>query len=223
MNFMQWLNSLDELLYEIVSWIVFFPVTLWKALRRPLGIMDYADTELADAIEDQYTETLSPPVFLVLALVVAHALEVAVMGGTNPVVQSRHGLAAFVNDNTSLLLVRVVIFSAFPLMMATRMAQLTGGLSRETLKPPFYAQCFTAAPLALIISVGGLISQLHLPILRILGLSVVGGAVVGYGLIQTLWFRRRLGQSLLCAFGNASIGMVLSVAVAIGTAYLFVF
>lgn len=28
MNFMQWLNSLDELLYEVVSWIVFFPVTL---------------------------------------------------------------------------------------------------------------------------------------------------------------------------------------------------
>lgn len=33
MDFMKWLNSLDELLYEVMSWLVFFPLTLWRALR----------------------------------------------------------------------------------------------------------------------------------------------------------------------------------------------
>jgi len=25
MDFMKWLNSLDELLYEVISWLVFYP------------------------------------------------------------------------------------------------------------------------------------------------------------------------------------------------------
>lgn len=187
-------------------------------------MMDHADNELADALEDQYSETLSPPVFLVLALVVAHAFEVAVSGGVNSVVQSRHGLAGMVNDNTALLLVRLIIFSAFPLMMATRMAQLTGALNRKTLKAPFYAQCFTAAPLALIVSLGVMISQLHVhaAMFRIVGPVVVASAFLTYGIVQTLWFRRRLNQGFARAFGNASIGMTLSVTVALATAVLFV-
>lgn len=46
MNFVQWLNSLDELLYELMSWFVFFPVTLWKVLRHPLAMMRYAEDQL---------------------------------------------------------------------------------------------------------------------------------------------------------------------------------
>jgi hypothetical protein len=153
MPFMQWLNSLDELLYEIVSWIVFFPVTLWRVVRCPLGIMNYAQAQLAADEDDQFSETLSPPVFLVLALVIAHAVGIAVGGGVNPIVRSHHGLASLVNDNTTLLLLRIVIFSVFPLMLAARYGRKsTGTLNRKTLKSPFYAQCFVAAPFALTVS-----------------------------------------------------------------------
>lgn len=44
MNFVQWLNSLDELLYELVGWLVFFPVTLWRILLHPLAVL----SELVD-------------------------------------------------------------------------------------------------------------------------------------------------------------------------------
>lgn len=47
MNFVQWLNSLDEFLYELMSWIVFLPVTIWKILRHPLSTMEYAEAQLA--------------------------------------------------------------------------------------------------------------------------------------------------------------------------------
>ena len=35
MNFFNLLQSLDELLYEVMSWLVFYPMTLWRVLVRP--------------------------------------------------------------------------------------------------------------------------------------------------------------------------------------------
>ncbi|MGY4397230.1 hypothetical protein ACVWZA_002424 [Sphingomonas sp. UYAg733] len=46
MNFVQWLSSLDDLLYELMSWIIFFPVTLWRIVRHPLKTMQYAEAQL---------------------------------------------------------------------------------------------------------------------------------------------------------------------------------
>ena len=61
MHFVSLLKSLDDLLYQVVSWLVFYPITLWRVLRRPGAMMVYADRELADAEERQYEDTLSPP------------------------------------------------------------------------------------------------------------------------------------------------------------------
>ncbi len=36
MNFFNLLQSLDELLYEVMSWLVFYPITLWRTLVHPL-------------------------------------------------------------------------------------------------------------------------------------------------------------------------------------------
>ena len=40
MNFFQFLKSLDKLLYEVASWLVFYPVTMWRSARHPLAMMD---------------------------------------------------------------------------------------------------------------------------------------------------------------------------------------
>lgn len=44
---MKWLNSLDELLYEVMSWLLFFPITLWRATFHPLDLMSQIDGEVA--------------------------------------------------------------------------------------------------------------------------------------------------------------------------------
>lgn len=49
MDFLKLIQSLDELLYEIMSWLVFYPVTLWRTLTKPLTMMTYSETELGDA------------------------------------------------------------------------------------------------------------------------------------------------------------------------------
>lgn len=68
MDFMRLFKSLEELLYEVIVMLVFFPKTLWLTLRYPQRMMDYADTELGDVQSEQYNDTLSPPLFLMLCV-----------------------------------------------------------------------------------------------------------------------------------------------------------
>lgn len=58
---MKLLKSLEELLYELVAWLVFYPLTMWRSVITPLRMMRYADIELSDRLDDQYDDTLSPP------------------------------------------------------------------------------------------------------------------------------------------------------------------
>ena len=87
MNFMAFLNSLDELLYEVVSWLVFYPLTLWRAAIHPWTMMRYADTELADTPDERFTDVLSPPKFLLITLLISHGVELALIGA-NPMEKS---------------------------------------------------------------------------------------------------------------------------------------
>ena len=50
---MKWLNSLDEHLFEVVSWLVFLPLTLLRTLVRLMAMMDYADEQLAQPDDEQ--------------------------------------------------------------------------------------------------------------------------------------------------------------------------
>jgi len=93
MNFFNLLKSLDELLYEIMSWLIFYPVTLWRTLVRPLKMMDYSDLEQRDAEEKQYTDTLAPPLFLLLTLIIGHAIELSLVGQAEEI-GSKVGLRA---------------------------------------------------------------------------------------------------------------------------------
>lgn len=63
MNVLTILRSVEELLYKVISWLLFYPLTFWRTLTRPMGTMRYSDAEQRDKAEKQYLETLSPPLF----------------------------------------------------------------------------------------------------------------------------------------------------------------
>lgn len=221
MNFFNLLRSLDELLYEVMSWLVFYPVTLWRTLRYPRRMMDYADSELGDSAERQYTDTLSPPLFLLLTLVLGHAIELAVVG-ENSIVKSHVGLAGLIDSDTNLVLLRVVIFSLFPLIMATRLVRKQRiGLERATLRPPFYSQCYVAAPFALLLGIAAIIVQLPWIWAPPLGLAMILVALLCYGGLQIGWFARHLRVSRWQGLWNASLAMIECVVAASIGALLF--
>jgi hypothetical protein len=219
MDFMKIIQSLDEALYSVMSWLVFYPRTLWRTLIRPLEMMAYADRETSDLPEDQYDDAIRPPLFLFLTLLLSHGLENAMIG-QNPIIASRYRLAALVDSDLALLALRLVLFSLFTLMMAVRLLHRQGiGLTHSSLRPPFYGQCFTAAPFALALGLGTLLAEATLPGLKVTGLIMILAGITWYLGVQSTWFSRKLGISLLAGFGNAllaaGIGVVMFVAAAL--------
>jgi hypothetical protein len=209
MNFMQLLRSLDELLYEVMSWLVFFPLTLWRTLRHPLQMMEYASRELADTEERQYDDTLSPPLFLLLALLLSHGLELAFVGAVNPIIGDKRGLAGLIDDDTSLLMLRLALFSLIPLVQA---ASLLHGqrepVTRQQLKAPFYAQCYTAAPFALLLGISAIVMQGNTPSALLAGLALFVLVIAAYFAVQIAWFRKHRGGSRLRAVAHSTSGFV---------------
>lgn len=222
MNFVQWLSSLDEILYELMAWVLFYPITLWKIVRSPIMTMKYAEDQLTLPKSEQFRATVSPPIMLVLTIVVIQGVGIAVGDGISPIVASRHGLAALVNDNTSLLLLRLALFGLFALVLAARKVHRSGTvINRDTLKPPFYAQCYAIAPFALLAS-GGVTIAIS-PDVRLApwGLAATLGGFIYYAVVQIRWFSVELGQTRLRSSLDVLFGMALSIAITLGLGLLF--
>lgn len=198
MDFMRLLKSLEELLYEVMVMLVFFPRTLWLTIRHPQRMMDYADTELGDVQSEQYKDTLSPPLFLMMCLLISHVFERAAPAETTDL------LPGFLSDTQNLLIFRVFIFSLFPLIMALRLLQqLRIELDRDTLKPIFYSQCFVTAPITMSFGIGRSVSHASFPGATAAAWGILIVMIGWYLAQQTLWFRTKLQTSLTKGFGHA--------------------
>lgn len=217
---MKIIESLDEALYTVMGWLVFYPITLWRALVRPIHMMAYADREVSDRPDDQYEDAIRPPLFLFLTLLISHGVETAV-AGQNPLLADRHGLAALVDSDLALLALRLVLFSLFTLMMAVRLLRRQGvRLTNSSLRRPFYGQCFTAAPFALMIGIGTLMIGRSATGWVDAGLALLLVALIWYLAVQSLWFSRMLQISLLAGFGQAVLAMSLALVMFVAVAMI---
>lgn len=198
MDFMRLLKSLEELLYEVMVMLVFFPRTLFLIFRYPQRMMDYADTELGDVQSEQYSDTLSPPLFLMISLALNHLFELALP------TSDLASLPAFLQDNQNLLIFRVFMFSLLPLVLSLRLlSKLAIPLNRETLRPVFYSQCFVTAPMALLIGLATILWQSGSATAGQFAAVIFWGGVAWYLVQQTLWFRAKLDSSVGVAALNA--------------------
>lgn len=210
---MRLLKSVEELLYELVTWLLFYPLTLWRCLRHPVRMMTYAETELGDRPEEQYADTLSPPIFLLITLFLAHLV------GLRFAPPTIAPLPAIFEDERNLLLFRAIAFSAFPLLLALQGVRQRGAkLTRQALKPYFYSQCFPAVPFILVSDIGLLLCQQGSAATLALGGAVMALGLAWYVAVQTTWLVKTSGTSLTKAFlislGTILLGYVTLIAVA---------
>ncbi|MFC3713239.1 hypothetical protein ACFOMD_11685 [Sphingoaurantiacus capsulatus] len=215
MNFSQLLNSIDELLYEVMSWLVFYPITLWRVLTRPLTTMEYADDELGEREEEQYTDTLSPPLFLLISLLISHGIALALVGDSG-LIDQKTGLAMLVTDDTALLIMRLLLFSLFPLIFATRLlGRRKRPLTRKSLKLPFYSQCYAAAPFALAVGLAATLHTYHHDSTAPAAAIIATVAILWFVIVQSRWYASMLRSGFGRGFLQALISFGLS-------AFLFV-
>jgi hypothetical protein len=188
--FLVFLKSFEVLLYEIMSWLVFYPRTLWRAARHPLRMMKRSKDELKLPSADQFKDVVSPPIFLLLTVLAAHAFEI-VMVGNSPIIDNGIGLAGLIHDNTSLIMFRLIVFATLPVISAAfGVAATRQPLDRVTLQPLFYAQCFATTPVVLLCSIASSVSRLPQGAADRAADVMLAAAAVCYIGVEAAWFAR---------------------------------
>lgn len=220
MIFFHILRSFDELLYELMTWLLFWPVTLWRSVRHPLRTMEYARTELLKASSDQFRAALRPPIFLFVTVIVAHVVELQVVGDS-PIVNAHSGLADLINDDTSLIVLRIMGFALFPVAMAAIETRLSRKpVNRDTLQQPFYAQCYLTAPFALALSFASTAIRVSNSSIEDGGVALALIATALYVATETKWLERSTGRGWLRAFAGSLLGFVVCALIIAGMAGL---
>ena len=199
MDFIKVIRSLEELLYEVMTWLVFYPRTMWRITAHPAATTRYSEDEETQAAAEQYTDTLSPPLLLMLTILIAHGLEIGT-GAKMLEAKTAVGRAIF-GSAQNLLMLRALLFSVLPLVAATALLRRRGlALDRKTLRGPFFSQCYLAAPFALAVSAGLVLARTPPGAARTAGLLLALGGLAWYLGAETSWFRRQLGVGGGAAF-----------------------
>jgi hypothetical protein len=207
------LRSVEELIFEAVSWVLFYPRTIWRVATRPLTTMAYSDAEQArEEAEPRYDDALSPTLLLLFTVGIVNLAGYAFHVPTPPT--GRPVADAILNSQEHAALFRALIYGLIPLVSAASyLVQKRLPLDRAHLRPPFSAQCFLTSPFALVVGVGQImvrrpdIPSLFGQLLMVLGL---GWFIAN----QTRWFAARLDYGLPKALSVVLInGLIASIIV----------
>ena len=207
MDFFKLMQSLDELLFEIVSWFLFYPLTLWRMIRLPLKTMASADIELKETQQRQFDDTIPPPLFLALTFVVISIVELTVLGhsylaSVNPELSRKIG------SDANLTVLRIVMISLLPLTAAIRLLRARGThIDRPAIKAPFYSQCYAAALFGIMLALAFVAEGRELSYTGPAFLSVMALAFLWLFLIEAHWFAAQLKVSFVRGAWQAAILM----------------
>lgn len=205
MDFMNLLKSFDDFIFELLGWLYFYPRTMWLSLVRPSEMMAYADDELDDRPADRYETTISPPLFLLLTMLLTTWLSDAISGP-----DAIEDIPVFLRQWQNMLVMTAGIFCIYPLVLAITLLRQQGRpISRRTLRPPFYSQCFVASPFALINGVALSLFARDDANSMIAGVAIFFAALLWYFVLQVRWFASELVVSLIRAIWIAGCSILL--------------
>lgn len=202
MDLLKLLRSFEELLFELLSWIIYYPLTMARAIRHPLRMMRYSNHEQGDADTERYTDTLSPPLLLLTTIALVHGIDLATHAPTLTTNTTVGRMLTASDEN--MIIGRAFLFGLLPLFAAWRYVAARGQpLERKNLRPPFYGQCYPAAAYALMLPLAMLLARRHFPGAAIAGGLAMVAATGWYITVQTLQFRASLGWTTARSLGLA--------------------
>lgn len=217
MDFLKLLRSLEEFLYELCTWLLLFPRTLYRVAAHPLRMADYVDRELGQAAERQFDDAISPPLFLMLAVLVAHGVELLM----HQAVPGTSELSREILGNEQLLLLyRSVTFAIWPLIASAHMLRRTQiPATRESLRRPFFTQCYLAAPFAVVVSTAFVFVRMPGATSTAIGLAAAALACAWYVVVQARWLEGRLRRPwvniVLSTLWVLLLGLTINTAIAL--------
>jgi hypothetical protein len=209
MDLIRLLRSLEEFLYELIGWFVFYPRTFWRIVFHPGAMAHYTRAELEKDVDSQFQDTISPVLMLILSVAIAHVIELAVnvpMPTTaSPVRQFLFG------SEQGILLTRSTVFCVFALGAALgtlRRKRLP--VTRVSLREPFSIQAFVVSPFVVLLSVGALIARTNTGSLHWGGVVVASASIVWYLLARTAAYRALYGGGWARPFVSVCVWFLLT-------------
>lgn len=214
-------KSLDELIFDILMWVIFYPYTLVRVLIWPGYMIGYAAEELRKDPEksDLFDRGLSPPVFLFLSIVIAWMI-----APDAPVsAQSQSAIAGIINGSVmSLLTYRLALYCVFPFAGALIFEWRTpGSISHHSFRLPFYQQAYLCAPLAIVFSITTVVATRirDTDVLAFTALALIA-IVVWYYWSQVVFFRRTMDSSWPAAAFWGLLSVCLGISFLIGLDFI---
>jgi hypothetical protein len=205
MYFLRLIEELDETLYRVASWLLFYPITIWRMIWSPQKTMGSVKRELAEAEPKQFDDTVPPPLFLLLSVLVVHAIELGTAGEDNLITSTR-GLSRLISDDTSLVVFRIMMFSILALAAALRLNRAKGRpINSEALKAPFYSQCYAAGMLVLLSDGVAVVIERHLSFDDPVYYAILAVSVIWLLAVEARWFAIQLGRTIWQGLVQAAI------------------
>jgi hypothetical protein len=204
MDFLKIIRSLEEFLYEAMTWLLFYPRTFWRCVCHPDWIIAYTDRELGESPGEQFTDLISPPLFLIISVLIAHGIELLLrnrlQASTSPVFN------AIAASEQSLLLFRALLYSVFPLVMSAGLLHARGTpINRETLRSPFFLQCYLTAPFAVVTSTAAALLRVKDdPTYPVIGGVLLLLALIWFVVVQTRWLYKQTERGWWRALSQAT-------------------
>lgn len=212
MDFIRIIRSVEELVFELLSWIVFYPYTLWRAVRHPLALALEVSKVMTENVDHQFRHHLSPILFLLISIGLAHAIEL----GMNEQVQLVPSRTAAVIEQSDLFLIilRATLWGMVPLVIGLGHEIISGRrVSRNGLRARFLEQCFYAGPLALGLSTAIAFGRYQPSDLMPYALALGGVTAIWFFATQVTWTRYELRVSTPRAAGLTLFWIACAIAV----------
>lgn len=177
----------------------------------------YVNTELKEKLERQFDDAISPPMFLMLAVLVAHGVELLMH---QTVVGTSELSRTVMGNEESLLLYRSITFAIWPLVATVHLLRRKRiPMTRESLRRPFFMQCYLTAPFAVALSTSMVFVRLPGQLSTNIGIATALLSGAWFVVVQAGWLKVALQRSwlntILSTFWVLALGAAINMAIGV--------
>lgn len=224
MDFMKILRSLEEFLYELLSWFLFYPRTMLRIIRNPAGVSKYIQLQMQQPAGEQFLAMVSPVLTLILSILITHGIEMTAHVVTFDQLAMEPVVAKMFSSYQGLLLARGAAYGLYSLVAAVWvMSQLRIRIDRNTLREPFFIQAYLVSPFTMGLSIASVLVRRHEFGLQAAGVALAALITVWYLWAQTTTYCKLLRVSAPRALAYAVSSFVAVTLFLLGIGLLLIY